>query len=325
MKGNKKIIDYCENVVQYLKNKDDALKYSIGSNAKIDVICPMCGYEHKMIVSNLTHRHYSCPMCGDGISFPEKLMLNVLTFINEPFIYQLNKKTFEWCGKYKYDFYLTKKNIIIEVDGSQHYNSEMKFNGALSLFEVQQNDINKINLAKENGISDVLHIDCSSRNPIDIKNNILLKTNNILDLTNLNWEVCFSNASKSKIYEVCKKWEEVKDYMDANELSQILGISRDRVVRYLHKGTLAGFCEYDGKKERIRASHKGVAKLNKKRKQILVFDTDGKFIREYSSARSLINESLQMFGVKFTYIGIVETCNGRQKTHKNYKFKYKND
>lgn len=29
--------------------------------------------------------------------------------------------------------------------------------------------------------------------------------------------------------------------------------------------------------------------------------------------------------VKFTYIGIAETCNGRQKTHKNYKFKYKND
>lgn len=323
MKNSKrKIYIYCPEVIHYLKNKEDAYTYSICSDKKITVKCPECGYEHIMIVKNLTRRHYSCPKCGGGTSFPEKIMMNVLDELNEPYIYQLNKKQFNWCGKYKYDFYLIDKNIILEIDGAQHYCTKMGYKGSKTLKETIENDNIKNKLAKENGVN-VIHINCSYRSFEKIKCSILHSLNNILKLENIDWCKCLQNATKSKIYEVCKKWEEVKEYMNTEDLSNLLGIPRSRIVRYLHQGNDVGFCTYDGKYERKRASKKGILIRKSKMKHVLVYDKDNNYIDEFDSAKKLSTISKDVFGIKFTYVGIIDTCKGKQKSHKNFKFKYK--
>ena len=109
-------------------------------------------------------------------------------------------------------------------------------------------------------------------------------------------------------------------------MAKELGITRDLLVRYLHRGNDAGFCVYDGKKEKIRASKKGGNIIKKNRtKKIEVYDINDNFLMEINSAKELVKLSKEKFGVEFTYGGIIYTCNGTQKTHKGFKFKYKQD
>ena len=59
----------------------------------------------------------------------------------------------------------------------------------------------------------------------------------------------------------------------------------------------------------------------KRRRRVAVYK-DGKFIGEYLSVTELIERAKQDFGVKFNTANISAVCNGKQKTHKGYTFKY---
>jgi len=325
-KGKIKVKDAYPELVKYFKNKKDAETYSIRSDKKILVKCPNCGHEHIMIVKNLTRRHYRCPVCGDGNYFPEKLLLAIFDSLSITYIYQANNKVFNWCKKYRYDFYLPKENAIIEVDGAQHTNSEFKFNGSISLEEQKKIDDDKENLAIENGISSVIRIDFSDRDLQVVKQNISDSLKSIINVNKIDWENCVSLACGSNILEFCKKWENEKDKKNTKEIAKEIGISRDKLVRYLHKGTIAGFCVYDGKREKHRAAKKGGQTIKEKRtRKVEVFSEDNKSLGFFESAKKLVEVSKEIFGVQFTYSGIVYVCNGTNKTHMGYKFKYKYD
>ena len=60
------------------------------------------------------------------------------------------EKTFDWAGRYRYDFYLPEYNLIIELNGAQHYKEVPLWN---SLERTNISDREKIRLAKENSIS----------------------------------------------------------------------------------------------------------------------------------------------------------------------------
>lgn len=325
-KGKIKVKDAYPELVKYFKDKTDAGTYSIRSDKKVLVKCPDCGHEHFMIIKNLTRRHYRCPVCGDGNCFPEKLLLAIFDSLLINYIYQLNNKTFKWCEKYKYDFYLPEKNIIIEVDGSQHRSNEFKFKNSISLKEQKNIDKKKENIAIENGISSIIRIDFSNRDLQIIKQNINNKLKDIINIDKINWEKCVSIASGSKILEFCQKWEAEKDKKNTKEIAEELGISRDKLLRCLHKGMAAGFCTYDGKKERHRAAIKGgqIIKKNRSRK-VEVLSKNNESLGCFESAKKLVEISKEVFGVQFSYGGIVYVCNGTNKTHMGYKFKYKYD
>lgn len=326
MKGNKKVADYYPELVRFFKNPEEAEKYSIRSDKRVWVKCPDCGHEHVMIVKNLTRRHYRCPVCGDGNSFPEKLTLALLDLSGTEYVYHANNKTFPWCGKFIYDFYFPKENIIIETDGAQHSTDCFGFKGAKTLDDEQKNDILKEKLALENGISKVIRIDFRDSDLTICKRNLVNSLLGLIDFENINWRDVVAKASSSKLRSACEKWEKEKKTKDAAEIAKELGISRDKLVRFLHKGTEAGFCVYDGETERIRASKKGGDIIKKIRtKKILVYDLEDNFLGEYPGARYLAENSKKLFGVQFDYPGIIYTCTGEQKTHRNFKFKYKND
>ena len=88
-------------MVKFFSNKNDAYKYTCGSNKKIKTKCPDCGNEKYMIINNLFKKGFSCNKCSDGFSYPNKFMFNVLEQLNEEFVSECSPIWVE--GKF-YDF-----------------------------------------------------------------------------------------------------------------------------------------------------------------------------------------------------------------------------
>ena len=321
VRGINTLGDIYPDLIQYFKNTDDAFLCTIRSDKKFLMKCPQCGHEHYMIMKNLTRRHYSCPACGDGFSYPEKFVMEFLNQLNVKYIHQLNKKYFIWCGKYRYDFYLNDYNMIIETHGRQHYDTPFGYDNSKTIDQEQTNDLVKKQLAKNNNITQYIVLDCRYSNKEWMKNVLNNSFDKIFDLSNIDWEKCASLATKSNIIPVCEYFELHKNKnITTTDIAKYFNITRDNVVRYLHKGTDMGICNYDGGEARRQASKKGIA--SRKHKKVSVYDANNNYIKTFTSAKELEKQSLEEFGVQFSYAGIVYTCTGEQKTHQNYKFKY---
>ena len=237
-------------LIKHFVNKEDAYKYSYGHNNKILIKCPDCGHEKKMVIRNLLKAGFGCPRCSDGISYPEKLMLNVLEQLGLIFKTQLSKTTYKWCGKYKYDFYINIGGIdcIIETHGIQHYR-ENRRKGML-LNEVKENDKLKEKLAKDNGIENYIVLDCRYSELELIKRSIMhSKLPNLLDFkeNDMDWLKCHKHACSSFVKKSCDLWNDgIRNTLD---IANILKIGRSTVIRYLNQGAKAGWCNYEPKQE----------------------------------------------------------------------------
>lgn len=234
-------------VAKSLKNPDDGYKYTFGSGVKVEWKCPHCNSINIDYVQHLTSKGGKCKFCSDNYSMPEKIMLNVLKQLGVNFKYQLTKSNFNWCKKYKYDFYLYDTNTIIETQGGQHY-KEYCFGKSRNDKEID--DI-KRNLALHHGINNYIEIDCRYSDFDYIKDNII-KSNlsNLYNLSNIDWKECHKNACNSIVLGVCE------DYKNERPISYLLEkyqISNTTIHKYLHIGTELGLCNYDKQSSHFRA------------------------------------------------------------------------
>ena len=248
---HKKIIDTNPELIQYLVNKDDAIKYSVQSNRRIYTVCPNCGHIKNQIISNLYKFGFSCPCCSDGISYPNKFMFNVLKQLNVDFKNEITKRDagFEWAEDYRYDFYFEKNNkkYFVEMDGHFHFKG---FNKE----KVQISDKMKDCLAKDHGIY-VIRINCQYdklENRFEyIKNNI--KNNNIFnsmfDMSSVNWTDANCAATESNIILSAKYWN---DGCSMSNIAKTIGVSTDSVRNYLKIAVELGECNYTTKEALIR-------------------------------------------------------------------------
>jgi len=249
--GQKKSVDcyQCHSVatthpelVVFFANKNDATKYSIGSHNRVSVKCPNCGHEKEMIVYHLV-KGICCPRCSDNFPYPEKFLFSVLNQLGVDFSPQLTRKTFEWCGIYRYDYYIDSIDCIIEVHGLQHY--EDATNWGSSLADTQNNDNYKEHLASKNGITNYITLDCRSSKISWIKNSIMAsdlpKILNFKD-DDIDWLKCHRYSCSGIVSMVCKTWTDgTKSILG---ISKKLKISKDTVRRYLRKGAIIGMCDY---------------------------------------------------------------------------------
>lgn len=254
-------------LVKYFVNKEDTYKYSYGSQEKVDVICPNCRHIKNMYISSLLKNGFSCPKCGDGRSYPEKFMFNVLEQLYLEFETQLSKTTFIWCDKYKYDFYIIKINGICETNGIQHYE---EFNRGLSLKENQENDKMKLGLALSNSIKNYIVIDCRHSNLDWIKNNIMdSELPHLLNFKeeDIDWLKCHEYACNSLVKVVCDYWNE--GINNVLLISKKLKLSRSTITKYLKQGVKLGWCNYDPKEEMRKGANMTKEKnLTNKNKEI---------------------------------------------------------
>lgn len=219
--------------IKYFQNGyDEAINYTYGSEKHLIFQCPNCkNYSSSQSVEKLIKNHGFMCSCRKTISYPEKTMMALLNKLGVNYIYQLTNKTFEWVGKYRYDFYLPDFNMIIETHGGQHYRIS-KFKN-LNLEDVQLNDLKKYNLAKQY-VNNYIVIDCKESYLSYIKKSILSNKDfcSILNIT----ESMFNNFNPCESFldddynVVCDLWNNTDKSI--NEISKI--INRDgRVVKEL--------------------------------------------------------------------------------------------
>jgi hypothetical protein len=298
-------------VAKLLTNKEDGNKYTGGSGMYVNFTCSDCGNIDKKMINNVVRHGFSCGKCSDGFSFPEKLMINLLSQLNIDFETQ---KEFDWSLKKRYDFFINSLNCIIETHGNQHYeDGTFKHLGGRSLEEEQKNDLLKENIARKYGINNYIVINCSESDINFIKNNILQsELPNMINLNNVNWMKCNEYACNSLVKTVCEMWN--KTEMTAKEIGIELNIDSTTVRRYLIQGSNLHWCTYDKAQSYLRnRKNLGVSK----RIKIVQLGMDGIFIKEWVSA-SEAGRQLDMWSSAITNV-----CNGKLNSTGGYRFMYK--
>lgn len=318
--------ELCNKYWDYKRNNKTPDQYYPKSNQKVYWKCNECNYclPNKLYINNVVKCGLSCPRCSDGISYPEKLMFNILLQLNVEF---KKEKLFNWsknikhnnkklCGNKIYDFWIESKNCIIEMHGNHHYKqSKWKNKKAKTLIEEQENDKLKENLAKVNNIKYYVAINCNKSDLEYIKNNILKsKLNKIFNLNEINWQEAHKKSCGSKIKEVCDLWN--NNTKNLSEMRKLTGLGNWAIIDYLKKGNEIGWCQYIPGEER----NKLTSQLGKKNgKPIVQLTKEGKFINEYES----ISEASRILNIDISNISKV--CNKKRNLTKNFIFMFKKD
>ena len=291
--------------VKYFLNEEESTKYSHGSTKRLFFKCPNCQHVKEMPIQRLIFQGFGCERCSDGISFGEKFIANLLTQLNIDYFPQLSKKQFDWCGKYRYDFYLVKENTIIEVHGQQHYRKSFETCGGDTLNQVVQNDEIKKKLAEDNGIDNYIIIDVE-KSEVDyiiksIKDSML---NKMFDLSKVDFNKCGKYAIKSLVVSVCELWNEG---LNVSQIMSKTKLSRPTICRYLNSGNSLNLCNYDGSK----------TTSIKKPIKIQAINSEGKsFI--FNSLKECETVSEELFGVKMRHINRYVDS---EKKYKGFYFK----
>lgn len=268
-------------LVKYFKNESDSEKISLFSHKKVELKCPDCGYEKEMTMSKLTQKGFSCDICGDGVSFPNKFIRNMLIMLNIPFICEW---TPEWNKHIKYDVKIKNKKILIEMDGFFH--KKESYYKTLDR-NIKQDKI-KTKEAEENGYL-LFRVDALESDGKYLYNSI--KESGIFDtlkinIDNFDFIECERISQKSLLVEVCNFYNNHKNYTQ-KEIAEEMQLNVSLVGRYIRKGIKIGLCENYAKN---------------KKKKVLVYK-ENKLIRIYSSRTMASKMLLKEFGIKFILDG----------------------
>ena len=246
LKGYNDIATTHPHLIKYFADIEDAYTHTYGGG-KVKMKCPDCGHVKTMIVNNLARQGFSCDLCSDGISYPEKLMTSILIRLNIEFVKQMSYDS----GEHRYDFYLPQYNVILETHGEQHYGgwcgNEEDF-----LWQ-QENDRYKRELAINNGIlnENYHEIDCRHSTLEWCKPNIEKALSNYIDipiLTDEDWKQIDIQAQKSLKIEVCSYWKENKEVnseLTTQQVANVFGVSKTTICNYLNWGNTNGLCVYE--------------------------------------------------------------------------------
>lgn len=235
-------------------------KYMPSSHKYIKIKCPNCGTIKETSVEKLCGGKFRC-VCDDGVSFPNKFVFAVISQVYKNAITEFSPT---WAKPKKYDLYLEKLNLIIENHGIQHYEDTPCWKTTLR--EQQENDTLKESLARNNGITNYIVLDCRYSTYEWIKNSIM--TSNLPRLLNFNyadidWNYVYEYANKNFIKELANLYQEG---MPAKDLAKKLNMPHGTACKYLNIAYELGWCNYD--KHLIRCN--GQQKKKKSRKTIVI-------------------------------------------------------
>lgn len=310
MKGINDIATTNTEMIEYFVDTNDAFKYTKSSGKAIKMHCLECGNEKMLNINTLYGSGFSCNKCGDGFSYPNKFMFNILDQLNINFESEYSP---DWISPKRYDFYLINHKFIIEMDGAFHSNDN-KMNGQTKE-ESEGIDNYKEKIANNYNIN-VIRIDSKISDLEYIKNKILdSRLSMIFDLSNINWIQCHEFALSNRVKEACELWNNGKTTI---EISKYMKIANGTIVRYLTNGKMLNWCNYD-KTWYYEETAKRTKELRSKKVEIF---KDGNSLGVFNSGAELERKSIDMFGVKLASCKISMVCNSKRNSHKGYTFKY---
>lgn len=231
-------------LVRYFDNIDDAKNYTIGSHEIVNMHCPICNYKKKMEIHNFCTDGFCCPKCSDGISYPEKFVMEVLEQLGLKYSFQFSRAKCDWCKNYRYDFYLDDFNYIIEVHGIQHYEEKNGFANE-GLEAIKLNDKKKKELALENGIKAYIEIPAKRSRLEYLKQSVVTSLGEYFNLNNINWIKCGQEATQSIVKDVCDYYESKIDKNGIiDDMCNHFNICDTTLRNYLHRGNENNWCKY---------------------------------------------------------------------------------
>ena len=302
---------------------DEAKQYMSNSKTTIYPICPDCGQikKKKMAIYTIKRTKSIGCICGDGVSYPNKFMHSLLTQLNINFESEYSP---DWISPKRYDFYVPSLNLIIEIDGGLGHVKKVHNNSNTSLNESLEIDFYKDNMASKHNLK-VIRIECDKSEFNYIVPKIKESLKNYFDLSEINWERCESYALSNRVKFVCEEYEKYKPIL-TSELADILYMNKGVVNKYLQKGSMLGWTDYD-KKQMTKAGLEKSKSYMKATysKTVYVYDTSGKFIREYPSLHDVQANSINDFGFFLSYKVVSKCCNGKLNSYKGLIFTYEKE
>lgn len=247
-------------LVELLDDTEDDLQYTPKSHKLAKWKCPCCNTKFDRMVSIVTTRGFNCPVCGTGISFPNRMMYEILKQLNISFCREYE---FSWAKKKYYDFYIESDNTIIEMHGRQHYVDNKNSCWKESLDEIVENDSFKRELAIKNGIKNYIVIDASTSDYDYIFENI--------KNSELSKFYCMENIDKSTILRKMYSNDFVKEIIDLwesgetiKDIAKNIGLFHTTVKSILKNASQGGLTFYDPNLE-IKKNNKRIGLFNEKR------------------------------------------------------------
>lgn len=250
MRGYNDIATERPDLIKYFRNVEDAYVYRTHSNKYIDFQCPHCGLIKKRQIQDVVCRGFSCSRCGDGKSYPNKFVFNVLLQLlgedgfEDEYVFEWSKSvSVPWKPEGKkmvYDLYVPQYSMITENHGAQHYVAR-GFGTLADVDAIQQNDAEKRNLAFANGISTYIELDCRESSMDFIKHSIMtseLPTIIGFSENDVDWNLCDRYASGSLLVDSCRLWN-AGEY-DKKIIAKELNVHPSTVSKYLTKGRKLG-------------------------------------------------------------------------------------
>lgn len=238
-------------LAQLLLDPNDGYIYAAKSNKKVNWKCPYCNEPiYDKIIQAIHRQGLSCPKCGDGISFPNKFMYNILHQLQINF--EVEKK-FDWCTftKYNsakntyglYDFVIEDMKLIIEMDGGLGHGRKT-YKNKISNAESEYKDRMKDQLAASHGYN-VIRVSCdyediSIRNEV-CKTGVIEALSTIFDLNNIDWNVIYSESLNSHVVKICELYN---NGMTSKAIAEMTKLSWTVVLKYLKQGAENEFCDY---------------------------------------------------------------------------------
>lgn len=312
----------------FIGGEEEASLYTFGSTAKLYFKCPYCGKvkDKSISISQLRQNKKLSCSCNDKFSYPEKFFRELLNDKKIDYIHQTNKEIFPWSESYRYDFYLPKYNLIIETHGEQHYKNKGFYK---TLCFQKENDLNKKELAKKNGIYNYFEIDCSKSNKEYIKNSI--EESNLLNILNVN----ISDEEYQKYSEMSYKnlIKEVCDYFSKyggtpTEIGNVYKLHQSTVNKYLKIGNEYNWCNYNPKinlkNGAIKTASIRTVNKNKYYGKIIVFNEHDQEVCRCTTQYET-KDFLNKMGIKISVSSIGQALKRENHKAKGFSFYYEND
>lgn len=242
-------------IKDYLINNSDADKYLSGSNKNILTKCPICKNIQYKRINRLIKNGFSCSVCSNNISYPNKLMYEILTTLQIKFE---REKVFIWSDNKQYDFYIPSLKCIIEMNGGQHYADGFNKKEVYT----KSNDIYKRQLAIHSGVIEhYIVIDCRKSDCEYIYSNLckepLLVNQGVL---NINIDECDKRIRQfnSLYQEIVDLWE---SGMSTSEIGNKLKYSYVTISKYLKQAAKMGMTNYNARHDQNNRTKKKILDL----------------------------------------------------------------
>jgi very-short-patch-repair endonuclease len=204
--------DYTKN---NLIGKDNPRKVTKGNGSiKFWFICNKCNCSFDILLKSITSVNCWCPLC---INKTEKLLYNYFIDNNINFIkeYSLENGKYKNSNKpFQYDFYLNELNILVELDGQQHFKDIKSWKSECKTIQIK--DCYKMKYIIKNIVGIKIIRLCQEdvyKNKIEYKTiiNELLNANNLQQITYISKSENlyhkhkeYMNLNINKLYELSK-------------------------------------------------------------------------------------------------------------------------